>query len=98
MPTDLHCICKEGDSWRNLGADEFETGDWYVSDDTAQEAVGGRIFLHETQNSLAWHGGRITFWGYGEKDERKIFTYKLDGDFRVPCTGKWSQEMAIVRR
>jgi hypothetical protein len=98
MPTDLHCICKEGERWRKLSAEEFETGDWVVGFDTAQEAVGGRIFLHEHQNSLAWHGGTITFWHYGDTEDRKVFLYTLDGDFRIPCVGNWAQELAIVRR
>jgi hypothetical protein len=97
MPTDLHFICKNGDCWRKLGAEEFETGDWYVSDDKAQEAVGGRIYLHEDQNSLAWHGGTITFRHYGH-DDRKVFRYTVDGNFRVPCLGNWAQEKAIVHR
>jgi hypothetical protein len=80
-----------------LGPNLFETGNWTVAKKTAQEAVGGRFYLHERQSDPAWHGGTITRWRPSAEPDRQIFTYIVDGPFRVRCTTGWSQEMAIVR-
>ncbi len=104
MTTDLHFICKgERRNWRQIATSEFETGNWVVSEHVAREAVGGRVYLHEKKETLAWHGGTITKWRRsGETDRRGrprlVFTYTVDGDFNVECASGWSMEKAIVRR
>ncbi len=97
MPTDLHFICKHGLNHEHLEGNAFETGEWVVSEQVADEAVGGRIYLHERQNDPAWHGGTITAWRT-EEDDRKVFSYVVDGPFRVRCTENWGREKAIIRR
>lgn len=80
-----------------LDRKHFETGNWVMAEDIAKEALGGRIYLHERQDQPAWHGGTIINWRPSEKPKRVIFSYILDGDFRVRCEGNWGQEKAIVR-
>ena len=63
MPTDLHYICQHQLNWRKLDQlNHFETGNWVASVATADEAIRGRIYLHETQRGEAWHGGTIISW------------------------------------
>lgn len=99
MPIDLHFVCPEGRNHKSLNGKEYESGNWVVSNRTAQESIGGRIYLHKSQRTEAWHGGTITKWReHKENPRRKIFTYVLDEDHRVSCLEGWGQEKAIIRR
>jgi hypothetical protein len=98
MTVDLHFICKHGLNHEHLGDQVHESGEWVATDEVASEAVGGRLYLHEHQQDRAWHGGTILNWRLAGDDRRKIFTYKVDSDFRIRCPGHWGQEKAIVRR
>jgi hypothetical protein len=95
---DLHFICKHQKNWSMLDAERFESGNWVVSEKMANEAIGGRIYLHERQKDAAWHGGTITQWRPWSDPKRKIFSYKLDGDFRVRCDSGWGNEKAVKKR
>jgi hypothetical protein len=99
MPVDIHLICRHGDKHRRLSRTEFETGNWKVGEKTAEDCIGGHIFLHEKQDLPAWHGGTLTAWRRAEDEpDRLVFTYLSDGfNFRVRCSGGWGQEVAIVR-
>ncbi len=59
---DLHFICPQGRNHAKLGPDTYESGNWTVSDERADEAVGGRIYLHDTKKGRSWHGGTIQGW------------------------------------
>ena len=98
MTVNLHFICKHGESFRKIGDQEFESGNWSCSDQTVQASIGGRFYLHEKQKSDAWHGGTIEAWRKSDEAGRKIFTCRVDGEFRIRCPGNWSQERAIVRK
>ena len=98
MVVDLHFICTYGENHRRIEHQRYETGDWVVSDVTADEAVGGRVYLHERQDEPAWHGGTVLGWRPADEAERKIFTYAVDAPFRIRCPGPWGREKAIVRR
>lgn len=94
---ELHYICKHGERHVHLGSQIFETGNWTASEKTADEAVGGRIYLHEKQDAPAWHGGTILEWRVSpEEPDRKIFTYRVDGPFRYRCLTGWGRQKAIV--
>ena len=95
---DLHFVCKKHKNWTELDANVFESGNWVVADKVAKDAIGGRLYLHEKQNDIALHGGTIVEWRKFNDSRRKIFTYRLDGDFKVCCPGRWGNEKAIVRR
>lgn len=95
---ELHFICKQGKNHTRLGDEFYETGNWVVNEGTANEAVGGRVYLHEKQDEPAWHGGTIIEWRTSAEDpNRKIFRYRVDGPFRVRCREGWGREKAIVR-
>lgn len=94
---DLHFICPQGRNHARLGHDVYESGNWTVSDERAEEAVGGRIYLHETKKGRSWHGGTIQGWRAFDPT-RKVFTYKAEGEIRVVCSDGWGQEQATVRR
>ena len=94
---DIHCICKHGENYSRIEGQIYESGNWAVSEKTADKAVGARIYLHEKQKLEAWHGGTILEWRPHDK-KRKIFKYIVDREFRVKCPGNWGQELAIVPR
>ena len=98
MPTDLHFVCQHKMNWTKINLEIYETGNWVISDQIANEAIGGRIYLHENRKAPAWHGGTITACRSSSLPGRQIFTYTVDGPFRVHCTEGWGQEKAIVRR
>jgi hypothetical protein len=97
MSTDLHFVCPHRKNWTKIDESTFETGRWSVSEATAREAVGGRIYLHETQSAPAWHGGTIRAWR-ALPTGRVFFTYAVDGPFRTVCKDGWGQEKATIRR
>lgn len=94
---DLHFICPQGLNHRRIEETTYESGNWNVIDATADEAVGGRIYLHERQDAPSWHGGTIKSWR-ATGGERKVFTYVAEGEIRVRCLEGWGQEKAYVRR
>lgn len=95
---ELHFICKHGDRHSRIEGQTYETGNWYINDDTANEFIGGRIYLHEKQDEPAWHGGTIKSWRVSPEDStRKVFTYEVDAPFRIKCKNGWGQEKAIIR-
>ncbi|MDP4026838.1 hypothetical protein Q8W71_30020 [Methylobacterium sp. NEAU 140] len=94
---DLHFICPQGLNHRRVEESVYESGNWAVSDERADEAVGGRIYLHEKQRERSWHGGTILSWRPFDAS-RKVFTYRAEGQIRVLCPGGWGQEQATVRR
>ena len=94
----LHLICKHGENHLKIGDQVYETGNWVVGDAAAEEAIGGRIYLHEAQDDEAWHGGTITGWRVSPGNEaRKIFQYRVDGPFRIKNREGWGREKAIIR-
>lgn len=95
---DLHFICKQREHWTDLGTNRFETGNWTVARTTAEESIGGRVYLHERQHEAAWHGGTITGWRDAPDASRIILSYTMDGPFREKCGNGWGREKAIVRR
>ena len=95
---DLHFICPHGRNRRDLGDGRFESGFWAnIREDRANEAIGGRIYLHERQNERSWQGGTIEDWRSHDAG-KKIFIYREDGDQHVLCLEGWGQEQATVRR
>ena len=101
MVVDLHLLCKQGLKNKRVGPEptRYETGTWPVTDDVANEAVGGRLYLHAARAEDAYYGGTIQGWRADPADpKRKLFTYLVDGPFRIRCPEKWGQEKAIGRR
>jgi hypothetical protein len=98
MPVDLHYICKRGENHRMIWERIFDTGNWTADTQTSELALDGRIYLHENQRALAWHGGTIAGFRSAPSPEnhRKIFTYVPDIEFRIPCPIRWSQQRAVV--
>jgi hypothetical protein len=98
MRVDIHFVCKKGLHWTQVDQNIYETGNWYVADRTADQVIGGRVYLHDKQNTAAWHGGRVIGWRPVDSTRRKIFTYVLEGDFQVKLLDGWGNEKAVVRK
>jgi len=101
LVVDLHLLCKQGQRNKRVGPEptRYETGTWPVTDEVAEEAIGGRVYLHAARAEEAYYGGTIQAWRAAADDpKRKSFEYVVDGPFRIRCPEKWGQEKAIVRR
>ena len=99
MLIELHYICRHQECWRKLDGNEFETGNWTCAEELASQAIGGRIYLHEHRSDPAWHGGTITNWRSApEAPGKLVFTYVVEGPFRIVCRHGWGQERAVIRR
>ncbi len=97
MPTGVSLICRHGLNHKHITGNQYESGNWVVSDQVADELVRirGLITLHEHQNEKAWHGGRVLGWRASETDGKKIFLYEVTPEFRdFVCRTNWGMEKA----
>lgn len=99
----LHLLCKDRLSIRRIAGttDTYETGDWAVAPATADQCVGGSLFLHDRQRSPSYHGGRVLRWyraGGEEPSARIVFVYRHMPDHSKVSAGRegWSQEIKLV--
>ena len=80
----------------------YESGDWKVSESTAAELVGGRIYLHSHQSDPSFFGGSISAYRKieeGENAGRIIFTFQSLLECKDVTTSKagWGREKKIVK-
>lgn len=99
----LHLVCKDRLSVRRIAdtTETYETGDWLVAPATADQCVGGSLFLHERQRSPSYHGGRVLRWyraGGEAPSVRIVFVYRHMPDHSQVNAGRegWSQEIKLV--
>ncbi len=107
MPTDLHFICQHRVNWTQKSADIFDTGRWYLSEAISEQAVGGRVYLHEKKSLPAWHGGTITAWRRSDLKRRVFLLTSLmarfgsyarqDGDKRRQLFGAKAFRASVSR-
>ena len=103
MPMNLHLVCKDRLSIRRIAGttDRYETGDWVVATATADQCVGGSLFLHDRQRSPSYHGGCVLRWYRASGEEpsaRIVFVYRHMPDHSQVSAGRegWSQEIKLV--
>ena len=103
MALNLHLVCKDRLSIRRIAGTTniYETGDWVVAQATADQCVGGSLFLHDRQRSPSYHGGRVLrwYWTGGEAPSARIvFVYRHMPDHSKVSAGQegWSQEIKLV--
>lgn len=79
--------------------DQWETGKWWVSDKTANQLIGKRIYLHAGQGKASHIGGEIVAFHKAETDpKRKVFIFKELKECRgvTTTTIGWSREKKII--
>lgn len=91
----------ERDSNFRKSGDEWESGYWIVSDDTAMKLVGRAIYFHENQDKPSYFGGDIT--GYhtqetGVHEGKIVFHLKATSAHKNERAGRddWGNEKKIV--
>jgi hypothetical protein len=96
----FHFICYDGQGIKKVpdstSANTYDSGDWYLSDLTAADLIGGEIYLHESQKSPAYHAGHITDFRLTECG-RKVIRYVVDKNLigtPAPRSG-WGREKCI---
>ena len=80
----------------------YESGWWAISEQTAQELVGGRLYLHKAQDKPSFFGGTIQSCRVeteGEWPGRVLFTFVADLAGKGVRAGKdgWGMERKIHR-
>jgi hypothetical protein len=98
----LHLVCKDRHSIRRVSGtpDIYETGNWVVAPATADQCVGGSLFLHDAQRLPSYHGGRILRWYLAPSEgqsSRVVFVYRSLADHCMVSAGLggWSQEIKL---
>lgn len=102
MPA-IHLIERVG-LVRRLSRDsqEYESGNWVVSEETAARLVGGHLFLHDAQDKPSRFGGRILGWRAleeGVEDAgRIVFRFLASEDHQGVNAGRdgWGNEKKLV--
>ena len=80
----------------------YESGNWVVSQSTAESLVGGRIYFHEAQAGPSYFGGVITGFRVlpnPDVDAERIvfaFTADRDGIGVLAGTDGWGNEKKII--
>ena len=82
-------------------ANEWESGHWPVSEETAQTLIGGSLFLHRNKQQPSHFGGQIT--GYrveqsGPTAGLVVFQLRAQMDCKDVKTDRkgWTKDLKIV--
>lgn len=94
---EIHVIARKQKGLKRLPDGNYESGDWYVSDETADKLIGGEIYLHDDQGSNSYFGGKIQEVKRLD-DGRKVFIFNGDAKCKNVKTDKegWGQEKKII--
>ena len=81
--------------------DEWESGNWVVSQKTAQSLVGGDLYLHSDQNEASHFGGEIIGFRVhrgSHLNDRVVFRIRASPKYRGVRTERegWGNEKKIV--
>jgi hypothetical protein len=101
--TAIHFIERAGNLNRvDAEQQEWESGYWKVSEESAQHLVGGEIYLHKSQVEPSYFGGKIISYRVqsgGPDDGRMIFRFRAAIEFKGVRTARegWGNEKKIVR-
>ena len=79
---------------------EWETGWWAVSEETAQKLIGSVLYLHRSKLQPSHFGGEIISFRFeesGPEAGRVVFKLRADADCKgVKTDGKgWSKDQKI---
>lgn len=96
---DIHLIEKSA-RYRHVNDDEWVTGNWTMSAETAASLKGGTVFLHTAQKAPCYLGGKILECKEAEnEDGRYVIRFRSDEDVvnttTDNCTKNWSVEMLL---
>ncbi len=104
MPTAI-CFIEKMRKQRPIvrGGNDWESGNWHVSQEKAQSLVGKRIYFHEKQAEPSYFGGLITGFhvlpaDHPENPGRIVFVFTRDDEgkgFRAGSTG-WGNEQKTI--
>ena len=79
---------------------EWESGCWPVSEETAQKLIGGTIYLHRSKQQPSHFGGEILSYRVEQADTPAacvVFTLRADADCKGVKTDRkgWSKDLKI---
>ena len=90
-----------------LGDEEWESGFWRVTPETAESLINGQMFFHSSQEERSHFGGMILSFRLANQAEiardadfegRIVFRIKAANDFKgvKADAGGWAMEKKIV--
>jgi hypothetical protein len=94
----IHLIERQNHVAKTPGpANEFTTGDWYISKTTAEALLGDDLFLHGAQGEPSHFGGKITQYRTVDSG-RVVFTILASKLYkgRRTSTAGWGNEKKII--
>jgi len=78
--------------------DQWTTGTWVMSGDTAESLKGGNVYLHTKQNSPSYLGGEILDC-FKDGEGRYTIKFRFNPDAvnvtTEYCKNRWSVEMLL---
>jgi hypothetical protein len=96
----LHLLARSGfqnGKLQKSALSDLATGNWDVSAEFAEQAIGAEIHLHESQSSKSWKAGRITaVLPSATMDGRYVFHFKVDPRLERTQREAWGNEQARV--
>lgn len=94
---DIHLIEKSA-LYNRVTGDEWETGTWTMSAETANSLIGGTVYLHTAQKAPCFLGGKIykcAEVGEGRYSIYFNFDKNVVGTTTQHCKNNWSVEMLL---
>jgi hypothetical protein len=101
MTRKIHLIEKLG-LFQRVDGNIYESGNWDISTQKADELIGGDIYFHKKQKETSFFGGKILGYRiYDEDDElrgRIIFRFEYSRGHKdvLAGDGGWSYEKKII--
>lgn len=100
----IHLIERLGNIARiDKEKNEWESGNWAVSEGTAQKLIGGNLYLHHGQDKLSHFGGKILSFRVLPETEgslagRIVFCFQPSMEYKNVNSGQegWGNEKKIV--
>jgi hypothetical protein len=96
----LHLLARtsdQGGKLQTIALGEFESGNWAVPAELADQATGAEIHLHERQADKSWIAGRIVGARPSETmPGRFVFRFKVDRSLQRTHRTGWGMEQARV--
>ena len=83
---------------------EWESGYWFVSEETASKLTGGKLYLHSAQNAPSHFGGEILGYRVHQDSSRLdingriVFRIRATHEYKNIVTGRdgWGNEKKLV--
>jgi hypothetical protein len=99
----IHLVVREDLHLKSVSPPDkvWDSGNWVVATDTAQQLVGKSVYLHKKRSTPSFFGGTILSYRVidsGGDAGRVVFRFRFDESHRGVSTSRsgWGQEKKIT--